>query len=88
MGEKTQYHKLNEGSLSTAEQKALDKMRDLWKEAGTIQKELSTSIAAKVAKKVKVPAGKEIKISYRFGLAFSFVDPKAKKASGDAMDLS
>lgn len=88
MGEKTQYHKLNEGSLSTSEQKALDKMRSLWKEAGDIQKELSASIAAKVAKKVKVPAGKEIKISYRFGLAFSVVDPKAKKSSGDAMDLS
>jgi hypothetical protein len=88
MGEKTQYHKLNEGSLSASEQKALDEMRSLWKKAGVIQKELSASIATKVAKKVKVPAGKEIKVSYRFGLAFSFVDPKSKKTSDDAMDLS
>jgi hypothetical protein len=88
MGEKTQYHKLNEGSLSNPEQKDLTKMRALWKEAADIQKELSASIAAKVAKKVKVPAGKEIKISYRYGLAYSLVDPKAKKSSGDAMDLS
>jgi hypothetical protein len=88
MGEKTQYHKLNEGSLSASEQKSLEKMRALWKEAGEIKKELSASIAAKVAKKVKVPAGKEVRISYLYGLAFSFVDPKAKKSSGDAMDLS
>ena len=87
MGEKTQYVPINEGSLSASEQKALEEMRALWKKAGDIQKELSAGIAAKVAKKVKVPAGKEIKISYRFGLAYSFQDPKSKKAAAGAMDL-
>lgn len=81
MSEKLTWFEVDEGSLSTEQQKMLAAYRAQQKAAREAQEKFNLSFVASVTKAGKVPAGKVAKVGHNFGkLAVAFADPDAKSS--------
>lgn len=83
MSDKLTWYEVDEGSLSSDQQKMLAAYRAAQKAANEAREKFNLSFTASVTKAGKVPAGKVAKVGHMFGkLAIAFADPDAKSSSG------